>query len=100
MEEEKKRIVIDENREIIDGEKLPMRGQAIILRYRTIKKSPGFGWWSAIVLLEDHNKKQVSFYRWKKSGDQWKQDKKLTFRRYKDWLEFKGAIEPFFKEID
>lgn len=94
------RPLVDENSELTDFEPLPIRGQVNILRYRTIKKSAGFGWWSAVVVIEDHNKKQVCFYRWKKQGSEWKQDKKLSFHSHKDWRIFKEGVEYFLKEME
>ena len=93
-------IVFDENRDITDGEKLPVQAMLKVLRYRTIKKSQGFGWWSAVVLVEDKGDKQICFYRWRKKGSEWKRDKKLTFRSHSDWGELKDAVECFLKELE
>ena len=98
--QEKRKLVLDENPDVKELEPLPISGQLEILRYRTLKKNNVLGWWSAIVLLIDHNKKQICYYRWRKKGDEWKRDKKLPIRSHKDWLMFKNAVESFLKEID
>ena len=100
MTENNQQPVIDENPDISSSEKLPIRGQLNVLRYRTIKKNAGFGWWSAVVLLEDHNKKQVCFYRWRKKAGEWKRDKKISFRKASDWQLFKESIDSFVAELD
>ena len=48
-----KKLVFDENSDIAEYEKLPVKGDLKVLRYRSIKKSSTLGWWSAVVLLED-----------------------------------------------
>ena len=92
-------MVLDENREIMDSERLPLDRSLEVLRYRTIKKSSGLGWWSAIVLLKDHEKKQICFYRWRKKAGEWKRDKKLTFRSRGDWHEFRDVIKSFVDDL-
>ncbi|RKY41554.1 MAG: hypothetical protein DRP85_05790 [Candidatus Makaraimicrobium thalassicum] len=93
-------MILDENPKITDGEKLPLDKSLKVLRYRTIKKNAGLGWWSAVVLLEDHEKKQVCFYRWRKKKGDWKRDKKLPFKSSKDWLVIKEAVESFLGGLD
>lgn len=94
------KIVLDENLAITNTERLPISSSLKVLRYRTIKKNDSLGWWSVIVLLEDHNKKQVSFYRWRKRGKEWKRDKKISFRTRADWAAFKESIDGFISELE
>ncbi|MCK4852503.1 MAG: hypothetical protein KAS86_05240 [Candidatus Omnitrophica bacterium] len=93
-------MIIDENRGITDNEILPLDKSLKVLRYRTIKKNTGLGWWSAVVLLEDHEKKQVCFYRWRRKAGAWKRDKKLPFRKRGDWSAIKEAVESFLGDLD
>ncbi|MDI6758699.1 MAG: hypothetical protein QMD94_03390 [Candidatus Omnitrophota bacterium] len=92
--------VRDEAEHIKSDEKLPIHAPITVLRYRTIKKNKSLGWWSAIVLLEDHGKKQVCFYRWKKSKNEWKRDKKLPFKTRLEWAVIKEAVESFISELE
>jgi hypothetical protein len=93
-------MVFDENPKITDNEKLPVSETLKVLRYKTIKKNNTLGWWSAVVLLEDHDKKQACFYRWRKRGDVWKRDKKIAFRTKEEWSVVKDALEDFVKELE
>ncbi|MFH0827660.1 MAG: hypothetical protein V1919_00670, partial [Candidatus Omnitrophota bacterium] len=92
--------VIDEATHVKDNEKLPIHAPIVVLRYRTIKKNNSLGWWSAVVLLEDHGKKQVCFYRWKKNNNEWKRDKKLPFKTRAEWTAIKEAVESFLPELE
>ena len=92
--------VFDENSEIADGAKLPVHESLKVLRYRSLKKNNALGWWSAVILLEDHNKKCIYFYRWRKKNKEWKRDKKLPIRSHKDWQMMKDAVESFLGELD
>ena len=91
--------MLDENLEIKDSEPLPLSPTLKVLRYKTIKKNNALGWWSAVVSLEDHDKKQVCFYRWRKKKKEWKRDKKLTFHSGKEWVLIRDAIEGFIKDL-
>jgi hypothetical protein len=90
----------DENTSITDVDKPPIHEALKVIRFRTIKKNNSLGWWSAAVLLEDHTKKQVCFYRWKKSNKEWRRDKKLAFRSRTEWNQVKEAIESLIGEIE
>jgi hypothetical protein len=46
-EREDRKLVFDENPKILDGEKLPVHESLKVLRYKTLKKNPPLGWWSA-----------------------------------------------------
>jgi hypothetical protein len=96
------KLVFDENTKILDHDKLPTHDALKVLRYKTIKKNNALGWWSAVVLLEDHDKKQICFYRWrkKKTDTQWKRDKKLVFHSRVDWNAIKDAVELFLGELE
>jgi hypothetical protein len=52
------------------------------------------------VLLEDHDKKQVCFYRWRKRNKEWKRDKKLPFRSKADWNAVKDVVDGFINEVE
>ena len=93
-------IVFDENLQRKDNEKLPIHEPLKVLRYRTLKKNDSLGWWSAVVLLEDHNKKQVCFYRWRKRDKQWRRDKKLVFRTRAEWLAVKETMDDFINALE
>ena len=90
----------DEAVNIKEEEKLPIHAPIKVLRYRTIKKNNSLGWWSAVVLLEDHEKKQVCFYRWKKHNKEWKRDKKLPFKTRAEWAAVKEAVEAYLPELE
>lgn len=98
-EQGKTKAVIDENLNIIDGEKLPVYESLNVIRYRTLKKNSALGWWSAVVLLEDHQKKQICYYRWKRKKKEWKRDKKLAIRSVEDWQALRGAVESFLEGL-
>jgi len=105
MEEKKQaegpaRLAHDENPKITDMEKLPIREPLKVLRYKTIKKNNSLGWWSAVVLLEDHQKKMVCFYRWRRRKGEWKRDKKLPFRSRPEWAEVRETVDFFMKELE
>jgi hypothetical protein len=91
--------MLDENLEIKDNEPLPLSPTLKVLRYKTIKKNNALGWWSAVVLLEDHEKKQVCFYRWRRKKKEWKRDKKLTFHSGKEWILIRDTVEGFIKDL-
>lgn len=93
-------MVKGENPNITDNEKLPIRAPLKVLRYKTIKKINSLGWWSAIVLLEDHNKKLVCFYRWHKKEKEWKRDKKPPFRARSEWSTIKETVDCFINELE
>lgn len=94
------RAVRDENPNIKSDEPLPVHSSINVLRYRTLKKNSAFGWWSAVLLLEDHGKPQICYYRWnKKKGKDWKRDKKLPIRSRNDWNDLKAAVETYLNEI-
>ena len=97
---EKVKMVFDENPKIVDNDKLPIKPSLKVLRYKTIKKNNSLGWWSAVVLLEDHDKKQVCFYRWRKRNKEWKRDKKLAFRSKADWNAVKDVFDSFINEVE
>jgi hypothetical protein len=93
-------MALDENIKTADSEKLPIHDPLKVLRYQTIKKNNSLGWWSAVVLLEDHAKKQVCFYRWRRRNNEWKRDKKLVFRTRIEWSAIKDAVESFLGELE
>ena len=99
QEQKKEKLVLDENFEIPDREKLPIHEPLKVLRYRTLKKNPALGWWSAVVLLEDHDKRLICFYRWRRINNQWRRDKKLPIRSHDDWQKLKTAVESFLKDL-
>ena len=98
--EDYEKPVIDENPDVQNPERLPIKLPIKVLRYRTIKKNDSFGWWSAVVLVEDHDKKQMCFYRWHKKGTEWRRDKKLPIKNKHEWYDIKSAFESFVDELD
>jgi hypothetical protein len=92
-------IIFDENKDIKDAEKLPIHEPLKLFRYSTIKKNNSLGWWSAVVLLEDHGKKLVCFYRWRRRNGEWKREKKITFHSVTEWNAIKSAVELFMADI-
>ena len=92
--------VVDDNPAIKDNDRLPIGETLTVLKYRTIKKNNSLGWWSAIVLLEDHEKKQVCFYRWRRNKGEWKRDKKLPFKTRAEWTMIKDGVEAYIKELE
>ncbi|MBU1125210.1 MAG: hypothetical protein KKC84_04220 [Candidatus Omnitrophica bacterium] len=92
-------IVLDENPNVKSNDRLPIQAPIKVLRYKTIKKNSSLGWWSAIVLVEDHDKKMVCFYRWRKKGNEWKRDKKLPFHSRAEWHAVKDAVESFMDQV-
>jgi hypothetical protein len=52
-----------------------------------------------VVLLEDHKKKEICFYRWHKKENEWKRDKKLPFKSREEWQHFRDAIESFMPDL-
>jgi hypothetical protein len=99
-QEQASQVISDENHNIQDSDKLPIHPPLKVLRYKTIKKNNALGWWSAVVLLEDHQRKQVCFYRWRKRNNIWKRDKKLPFKTRAEWDLIKESIESFISELD
>ena len=97
---EETKTAFDENPKITDHEKLPVSAPLEVLRYKTIKKNNSLGWWSAVVLLNDHDKKHVCYYRWRKRNKEWKRDKKLAFRKKAEWTQVKDTIECFINELE
>jgi len=93
-------ILVDDNASIKDNDRLPIADTLKVLRYRTIKKNNALGWWSAVVLLEDHGKKQVCFYRWRRRNTEWKRDKKLPFKTRNEWAMVKEAVEAYINELE
>ena len=90
----------DENPNIKDDEKIPVHEPLTVYRYRTIKKNNALGWWSAVVLLEDHGKKQICFYRWRRRDKEWKREKKVAFHSRTEWGSIKEAVESFLGDIE
>ncbi|MDD5347282.1 MAG: hypothetical protein PHT59_01565 [Candidatus Omnitrophica bacterium] len=90
----------DEAPKTKEEEKLPIHAPIIVIRYRTIKKNMSLGWWSAIALVEDHGKKQVCFYRWRRVKNEWKRAKKLAFRSRAEWQAVKEGVESFLGELE
>jgi len=92
-------VILDENPAITEYERIPIHAPLRVLRYRTIKKNNALGWWSVVALVEDHGKKKVSFYRWKRKEGEWKRDKKINFGTRKEWDAIKEAVEAFIAEL-
>jgi hypothetical protein len=100
IEQNLPQTVFDENLQRKDNDRLPILEPLKVLRYKTIKKNNSLGWWSAVVLLEDHAKKQVCFYRWRKRNKEWKRDKKIVFRTRSEWSAVKETIDNFINALE
>lgn len=98
--ENQSKTVFDENLQRKDNDRLPIHEPLKVLRYKTLKKNDSLGWWSAVVLLEDHKKNQVCFYRWRKRDKEWKRDKKIVFRTRAEWSAVKETIDNYISALE
>lgn len=78
-------------------EKLPIAPPLKVLEYRTISK--GFGWWSAVVLIESWGNKRLCLYLWQKSENGWKRKQKYTIHSQERWRLILGTIEELIDEL-
>ncbi|MDD4957183.1 MAG: hypothetical protein PHH49_03150 [Candidatus Omnitrophica bacterium] len=78
-------------------EPVPIKPPLKVLQSRTISKK--FGWWASVVLLESYAKKQVCFYLWQKTGEEWKRKQKFGIHSKADWENIKKAVESFITNV-
>lgn len=81
----------------ISEEKVPIGPPLKVLDYRTISK--GFGWWSAVVLLESWGVKRLCLYLWQKSDAGWKRKQKYTIHSRDRWDLISDSIEELIGEL-
>ena len=55
-------------------DKIPIGPPLKVLDFRTISK--GFGWWSAVVLIESWGNRRLCLYLWQKADSGWKRKQK------------------------
>ena len=80
-----------------EEEKLPIGPPLKVLDSRTISK--GFGWWSAVVLVESWGVKRLCLYLWQKSDNGWKRKQKYTLHSKERWKLISGAVEELVMEL-
>ena len=78
-------------------EKLPIAAPLKVLEYRTISK--GFGWWSAVVLVESWGNKRLCLYLWQKSDTGWKRKQKYTIHSQERWRLISESLEELIEEL-
>ncbi|NQV04377.1 MAG: hypothetical protein HQ532_02665 [Candidatus Omnitrophica bacterium] len=78
-------------------EKLPIGPPLKVLDHRTISK--GFGWWSAVVLIESWGNKRLCLYLWQKSDAGWKRKQKYTIHSQERWRLISGSIDELLDEL-
>jgi len=86
-----------EEKKVTSAEKLPINPPLKVLDYRTVSK--GFGWWSAVVLIESWGNKRVCLYLWQKSDNGWKRKQKYTIHSQERWKLISGSIEELIEEL-
>ncbi|MFH1899547.1 MAG: hypothetical protein ABIJ82_03740 [Patescibacteria group bacterium] len=74
-----------------EKEILPVSPSIKVVDYKTTSK--GAGWWSAVVLQESYNRRQISFYLWQKKKGQWKRKQKFTIQSVKKWKKVEEAMK-------
>jgi len=78
-------------------EKIPISEKLNVLQSKTIYKSEK--WWSAVVLVESFERKQIAVYLWMKKEGQWKRKQKLVIHNMGEWLQIKETIEKMLPEL-
>ncbi len=81
----------------ITEEKVPIGPPLKVLDYRTISK--GFGWWSAVVLLESWGVKRLCLYLWQKTDTGWKRKQKYTIHSQDRWELILDSVEELIGEL-
>ncbi len=80
-----------------DNEPLPIKAPLKTLGHRTINKK--FGWWAAVVLVENYAKKQICFYLWQKKDDDWKRKQKFGIHSREDWALISEYVDEYIDEL-
>ncbi len=81
----------------MQDEILPISAPLKVLEYRTISK--GFGWWSAVVLVESWGNKRLCLYLWQKSDNGWKRKQKYTIHSQERWRLISESVEELIEEL-
>lgn len=87
----------DDEKPHSDAEKLPIAPPLKVLDYRTISR--GFGWWSAVVLVESWGNRRLCLYLWQKSDNGWKRKQKYTIHSQERWRLISESIEELIDEL-
>ena len=87
----------DEKKVRREEDKLPICPPLKVLEYRTISK--GFGWWSAVVLVESWGNKRLCLYLWQKSDNGWKRKQKYTIHSQERWRLILGSVDELIEEL-
>jgi len=80
-----------------ESEELPIAPPLKVVDYRTINK--GFGWWSAVVLVESWGRKSIGLYLWQKSSKGWRRKQKFTIRDQGGWEQLVKSVEGFLPQL-
>gem|GEM_PF-1135619 len=80
------------------GEKVPVHESLKVLDSITISKSSG--WWSAVVLVENYGRKNISIYLWRNQEGAWKRVHKFEVNRKNEWEKIKAAVDSFFQRME
>ncbi len=78
-------------------EKVPISAPLKVLKYKTISK--GFGWWSAVVLIESWGNTRLCLYLWQKSDNGWKRKQKYTIHSQERWRLISESKEELVGEL-
>lgn len=76
---------------------LPVHSYLDVDAHHTIYK--GSGWWKAVALLRRDDRREVAVYLWKKKGDEWKRQQKLTVSDGDEWEEIESAVTSFLERL-
>jgi hypothetical protein len=78
-------------------DKIPIAPPLKVLDFRTISK--GFGWWSAVVLIESWGNRRLCLYLWQKSDTGWKRKQKYTIHSQERWRLISGSVDELIEEL-
>lgn len=87
----------DEKRERLEEDKVPIGPPLKVLDYRTISK--GFGWWSAVVLVESWGNRRLCLYLWQKADSGWKRKQKYTIHSQERWRLISESVDELIEEL-
>ena len=80
-----------------EEEKVPVTAPLKVIESRTLSK--GFGWWSAVVLVESWGRKQLCFYLWQRKGDKWARKQKFTIQNQEQWEYLSECVEEMIPKL-
>lgn len=78
-------------------DKIPIAPPLKVLDFRTISK--GFGWWSAVVLVESWGNRRLCLYLWQKSENGWKRKQKYTLHSQERWRLISESVDELIEEL-